>query len=323
MTGPLRLPDFLVIGAVKAGTTWLWHVLRNHPGLYLPANRKELRFFNERWREGVDWYASWFVSAGDRVAGEVSPEYLHFEPAAERVHAVVPDVKLIAVLRDPVERAFSHVRMHCKRGTVAASKIDDAVLQPLFLEPGFYGKHIARYLDIFPRKQLLVLRFEDLMADNAAGIGKILACLEVDLSVQLPVGRTPPVNRARYAPRSRLAQRVLGSVDRAVRRSLGRVGWWDRLGRSPLAGAIQRAIEGVNTALSRRRHGNACGTCTKMTCGAFPTYSARISPIGSSRKKRDAIVRGRAPVSCAIRRRKFEQRFGEIQRPTIDPSSDH
>lgn len=243
LTTERRLPDFLVVGAVKAGTTWLWNVLLNHPGLYFPSQRKELRFFNEHWERGVAWYASWFTTAGERSAGEVSPEYLHFEPAAERIYSIIPDVKLIVVLRDPVERAYSHVRMHCKRGTVSPSAIDEAVLQPFFVEPGRYGKHLTRYLDFFRRDQLLVVRFEDLVHNAHRTTIEILESLDVDTGIKLPIDM-PPANRGRHAPLSRSLGDVLSALDRVLRNVPAGPRIRDRLGRWGLAAAMQRLNRG-------------------------------------------------------------------------------
>ena len=243
MTGSARFPDFLIIGAVKAGTTWLWNLLLEHPDLYLPANRKELRFFNAHWSEGVDWYASWFTGAAERVTGEVSPEYLHFPAAAERIRSVLPAVKLIAVLRDPVERAYSHVRMHCKRGAISPSDIDDAVLRPFFVEPGLYGKHLDRYLNLFCREQMFVLRFENLMEDTDTAISNILAFLEVERDVQLPTSMRA-ANRARHAPRSNIVQGLLISLNQIAQRSVYGSSLWDKVARSRPAIALRGFNQG-------------------------------------------------------------------------------
>jgi hypothetical protein len=107
---PGRLPNFLIVGAMKSGTTSLARYLGAHPQAYV-APEKEINFFERGyvWNRGVDWYASRFEGAGDALAvGEASPSYMYWPTAIERMASVVPDARLIALLRDPVERAYSH-----------------------------------------------------------------------------------------------------------------------------------------------------------------------------------------------------------------------
>ena len=104
-------PNFIVIGAMRAGTTALFEYLRAHPDVYIPE-LKELNFFWERWKRGIGWYESQFAGATDEKAiGELSPEYT-FYPArrgvAERIAKLLPDVKLIYLMRDPIARMRSN-----------------------------------------------------------------------------------------------------------------------------------------------------------------------------------------------------------------------
>src|SRR4051794_28578727 len=108
----MRLPDFIVIGTTKGGTTSLWRYLSDHPDIFMPT-RKELRFFsnNERWRQGVEWYARQFEGAGEhQLVGEASPQYTswpRYPHVPERMASVVPNAKLIYLVRDPVARTAS------------------------------------------------------------------------------------------------------------------------------------------------------------------------------------------------------------------------
>ena len=103
----MRLPDFLGIGTQKGGTTYLHGLLQEHPQVFL-AHPKELHYFSLHHGRHVGWYADHFADAstGQRC-GEVTPYYLFHPLAAERIHAAIPNVKLVVLLRDPVERALS------------------------------------------------------------------------------------------------------------------------------------------------------------------------------------------------------------------------
>ena len=126
LTAPARaLPDFVILGAQKAGTTSLYAYLCAHPDVRAAA-RKEVHYFDLNYARGATWYRSMFPLAaglarerrgGRRVlVGEASPYYLFYPLAAERAGAVVPSAQLIVLLRDPVERAWSHYRHEVKAG---------------------------------------------------------------------------------------------------------------------------------------------------------------------------------------------------------------
>src|SRR5919197_5413106 len=111
----MRLPDFLVIGALKAGTTYLDELLRSHHEVCLPATLKELDYFGRNYERGPEWYERWFADCGSRRAGEVSPEYLGHPQAPARIHRLLPDARLVACLRDPVERVYSEYKHYVQR----------------------------------------------------------------------------------------------------------------------------------------------------------------------------------------------------------------
>jgi hypothetical protein len=115
MAPPANLPDFLGIGAAKTGTTWLHHNLRAHPELYLP-DVKEVHYFDSRWHRPPSWYAGHFVGGEGKIKGEITPAYSLLPP--ERVAAVrrlVPDARLILLVREPVETVWSHAVMKLAR----------------------------------------------------------------------------------------------------------------------------------------------------------------------------------------------------------------
>jgi hypothetical protein len=185
------LPSFLIIGAEKAGTTWLHDVLRAHPGVFLPdvkevhcfnrfdSNGREIDNFNRR---GLDWYERQFASAEPGMpAGEATPMYLCDPEAPARIRQTLPDARFIVILRDPVSRAWSHYRMARAKRHIDAdldTLIDTADAR--FLGRGLYGQQLARWFDLFPRDRFLVLFFEEVMAHPQPALERIADWLGVE-----------------------------------------------------------------------------------------------------------------------------------------------
>jgi hypothetical protein len=187
-----RLPDFLIIGAQRGGTRVLYDALTRHPQVQ-PARTDEIHFFSLFFDRGLDWYRAQFPSRPPgQVSGEASPYYLFHPLAARRVHAVAPEVKLIALLRDPVDRAYSHYQLEVRQGVeplsfedaIAAEEerlageeariVDDDTYVSFshqhysYLARGRYVEQLRRWLARFPRDQMLVVRSEDFYQDAAA-----------------------------------------------------------------------------------------------------------------------------------------------------------
>jgi len=195
------LPAFLILGAQKAGTTALYAYLRWHPRITGPA-WKEVSYFDRHYRRGTRWYRGHFpLRAADRLVGEASPGYLFHPLAPERVRATVPDAKLIAVLRDPVDRALSHYQHEVALGREPLSFEEAVDAEPertrgeeerLVREPGYfshawwdytylargrYAEQLERWFAVFPREQLLVLPSEELAGEPDETYAKILEFL--------------------------------------------------------------------------------------------------------------------------------------------------
>lgn len=209
MTGPLRvLPDFLVIGAPKCGTTSLYGYLAQHPSV-LPALGKEVRFFDQFRHRPLRWYRGHFPTrwavrragreVGGRVlTGEATPTYLMSPVAPGRAHAVVPEAKLIALLRNPVDRAYSNYQMEVRHGTETLS-FEEALdceeerlrdervevyedgarfkfteLHFSYQKQGIYVEQLKRWLEYYRRDQLLVLDSVLLFTEPAECYARIL-----------------------------------------------------------------------------------------------------------------------------------------------------
>lgn len=185
-----RLPDFLIIGAMKSGTTTLHHYLAHNPDIYI-SKPKEVDYFSQdkNYQRGADWYAELFAPARpEQICGEVSPSYTRFPRFAEtpkRIAALLPGVKLIYIMRHPVERFYSNYvyeRAYGRTDTIRET-LDN---RPYVLETSNYMLQINRYLEYFPRDQMLPLLLDDLKRDPDAVISQLLEFLGVTSRCEVP-----------------------------------------------------------------------------------------------------------------------------------------
>lgn len=184
------LPNFLVIGAEKGGTTWLHTQLKKHPDIFLP-NSKEVHFFNkynsnfvahDYFKFGLNWYCNFFKDYKKQKAiGEVTPMYICDAEAPLRIKQTLPDVKLIAILRNPVQRAYSHYWM-AKHKNHTALSFDGVIEQeePRFIKRGLYYQQLKTYYELFKPQQIMVLFYEELFKDPAYWLLQICKFLEVN-----------------------------------------------------------------------------------------------------------------------------------------------
>ncbi len=176
-----KLPDFLIIGAQRSGTSTLYQYLARHPDVR-GAFRKEVHYFDIHYDRGLDWYRACFPFRG--VTGESSPSYLVHPEVPARVRAVLPEVKLIAILRNPVERAYSAYQRNLRRGR-ESRPFGEAVfgradsLEFAYLERGLYAEQLERWLQHFPRTQLLVIGAEKFFSETAPVLQRVCAFLEL------------------------------------------------------------------------------------------------------------------------------------------------
>ena len=161
----MTLPTFLGIGVPRAGTTWLHQLLSAHPDVFLPSRRKEVRFFDRHHEEGQGWYEGFFCppDEADRYSaiGEISPQYLYCDACPERISALLPQAKLLVMLRHPVDRAYSQFGFVIQRRDFRGSFEEFVATRPRALEMGFYSRYLERYLDHFDRQRILPILFEE------------------------------------------------------------------------------------------------------------------------------------------------------------------
>ena len=167
----LTLPRFLGIGAPKSGTTWLHHNMAVHPGLYLPK-RKELHYFSGHQYRGLHWYAKQFGEAGDRIPGEITPGYATLPMNdIKRIHSLLPDVRLLLLVRNPIDRAWSHAVMKLARERSRdVTDVPDGEYLEHFrsrhsIDRGDYSRMIDQWRSVFRGDQLWIGSFDDIKED--------------------------------------------------------------------------------------------------------------------------------------------------------------
>lgn len=214
----LILPSFVIIGAVKSATTWLVNCLNRHPQIYIPL--KEIHFFSRFFSKRLTWYHKHFKRAKpSQFAGENSNTYLESKEATMRIKKMIPEVKLIVCLRNPVERAYSDYCMNFEKARVSA---DIAIyLNPYnnnltndspFLYRGLYAKHIKRYFKYFEKSQIKILLYDDLVLNSQKFIEDVYEFLGVkELKLQSNVDT--PVNIRRYKTYPKWFKSILSTFE--------------------------------------------------------------------------------------------------------------
>jgi hypothetical protein len=207
----LPLPDFLGIGAQKAGSSWLWENLRCHPELYLP-DQKELHFFDRRYHRTVGFYASKFREAGNRLKGEITPAYSSLPPDRIRfIGDLMPNARILFLMRDPVERAWSHALMHLldKVQVRRYEEVDPREFYAHFQSEdsrgkGDYLRILEHWESVFPARQIFIGFFEDIQSRPCELFREVLAHLGVSTDINpadYPFHRVVNAGRGTPMPR--------------------------------------------------------------------------------------------------------------------------
>ena len=213
------LPSFIIIGAQRCGTTSLYDYLSNHPQI-IPSPVKELFYFDDYYQRPIEWYKSFFPTEKQKeklerdlvarvITGEASPSYFFHPYAAKRIKETLPQVKLILVLRDPIERAYSHYN-HIKRLNREPLSFEEALAKEVeritpdieklakdefykadqrrdysYLTRGYYAKQLTEWYKYFPKEQLLVVQSEEFYRETPRVYNEIVEYLGLN-SYTLP-----------------------------------------------------------------------------------------------------------------------------------------
>jgi hypothetical protein len=182
-----KWPNFFIVGAVRAGTTSLYEYLRRVEGVYLSAV-KEPRFFSSideppayappRIRTEAEYLKLFQKARSETAIGEASPQYLCDAQAPASIHAAAPHARIVMVLRDPVERAFSHYLLHRRMG-VQSLPPERALKNDVYLRNGLYAAAVERYLGFFGPRCVKILIFDDFIRDTSRAVQEVLDFLGV------------------------------------------------------------------------------------------------------------------------------------------------
>lgn len=236
-------PNFLGIGTYRAGTTWLYDALKDHPDIFL-TDEKELMFFDRHYKRGFGWYFNLFRGTkGEKFIGDISPTYLYSDEAPQRIYAYSKNIKLIASLRNPPDQIFSLYNLWRRRGYT--NKDIAAVLEEgELLQNVLYWKRLSKYLEYFDKDQLLIIFFEDLRRDPVAYLKQVYSFLGVPEWFSEDIYKK---SNAARTPKSELLER-----------STAKAGdWLHRMGLLGLKSFLKKikiveALNSINTADSKK-----------------------------------------------------------------------
>jgi hypothetical protein len=184
-----NLPDFFVVGAMKAGTTTLMDYLNQHPDVYLPDY--EVHFFDREcnYKKGLEWYTTHFLKSNNDIIGEKTPTYSYDPKVPARIYSNFPDAKIVWILRNPTARTYSNY-LHAVKVGKENLPFDSAVALEEkrignnafkgYIERSIYIKQINNYLDYFPMKSMHFIIFEEFIKDPDGTLAELYKFLEIN-----------------------------------------------------------------------------------------------------------------------------------------------
>lgn len=209
-------PNFFIVGAARAGTTSLYEYLRPIEGVYL-SPVKEPRYFSTvaepqsyappPIRSEAEYLKLFKAAKKQTAIGEASPQYLCDPAAPEAIHAAAPGARIIMILRDPVERAFSHYLLHRRMG-VQPLAAETALKDDFYLRHGLYADPVEKYLALFASGSVKILLFDDFVRDTRQSVEEVLRFL----GIEAPSGPTAEIHNAYGPPRGRLRSMIYRNV---------------------------------------------------------------------------------------------------------------
>lgn len=236
ITSSIRvLPDFLIIGAKRCGTTSLFTYLPEHPSI-IESHHDNMGFFNDNYHLGVNWYKSFFttISTKKRIEKEqgkclsfdVTTRYIEQKSTAENIKKIKPDMKIIVILRNPIDRAYSQFNLSKKELTQSLD-FESEVFREItelekkmennnelefnkekqhYIQRGLYAKQLKSWFEIFPRDNILILSTEDFKNDNNMTYSKIFDFLDIP---EHSINKKEMIGKGEYEPMKETARKML------------------------------------------------------------------------------------------------------------------
>ena len=217
MSAP-TLPNLIGIGAPKAGTTWLFKCLQEHPQVFMTPAKETNFFYAENIDGRLDEYREYFRGAnGSLAVGEISVRYLHSPRAPQRIARIIPHARLLISLRNPVDQVYSHYwhlrrqNFHQYDTSQVPATFEEALerFEDRLLEPALCGDALGRWFNLFDRRQLHVILFDDIQSNPESVLHDLYGFAGVDPTIEPPsVRRLDSDVRRGSSPRSPLHDRV-------------------------------------------------------------------------------------------------------------------
>ncbi len=262
----MRLPDVIGVGPPRTGSTWLYNALRD--AVDMPEGVKEPQFFSTFYDKGIDWYARHFRNAtGKRPVGEISPPYFFHADTPERVKIHIPNCKIVATMRNPVDRIYSVYKLMRHYGWVRRGTLDEVLQTRPDLGGGNrYASHLETWFDTFGRENVLVTMYDELRDDPQEYLNRVCDFIGVTANCaraarrsqrrrELVRSRTEESPaRGRRVPADVLAQGTSGLRTHQRARKRRRVGVLRRTRR-----AISASYDRTGRALARALHARSRG----------------------------------------------------------------
>ena len=200
-----KLPDFIIVGVQKSGTTSLFKDLENHKNIKF-NNNKEIHFFDRHYSKGISWYRSWFPFKIDRrLTGEATPSYIFYPNVIKRMKLYLPKVKLILILRNPVDRAYSHFQMEKRKfrenlsfeeaikherlnlSSLYAQVLEnddkhanERLINKSYLSRGLYADQIKILFDYYDKSKILIIESENFKNNKMTTLNEVCDFLGID-----------------------------------------------------------------------------------------------------------------------------------------------
>lgn len=186
-------PDFIGVGAQKCATSWINNILDHHPQIAVPKyeSDKETRYFSCFYDRGYEWYERHFTCIEQEIiSGEFSTSYFHSKDIPQRIYDYNPEAKILVCLREPISRVISNHKHELRMGHVSGDNryLNNAIINnPMYVYQSLYCKHLKNWLEVFPRDQIHIMIYEEIVNDHETFIDKLCEFLGVDPIVDITV----------------------------------------------------------------------------------------------------------------------------------------